>query len=178
MQTAVEEPLHIQSTRDVIWHHSDVIGRCATRVPRLKSDASHTGPQGIQAALQLFMAWPPQGPTPQSTRGHAPFLLAAALLLLPLPQWEAARRETLLQTLHRSLPAAASPPPLAELQASALPALRLWGLVDWLQRALKRGAPTSPPTAWSARFDPLSPRVSILQFCLYFWNFKGLLLKM
>jgi hypothetical protein len=111
-----------------------------------------TGPQDTQTALQAFTTWPPREGD-EVTLGHAPFLLAASLLLLPLPQWEAARRETLLQTLRTRGAADGDPGTSSgDLLSCALPALRLWGLVDWLQKELKRGAPAHSPGAWASRY--------------------------
>lgn len=132
--------------------------------------------QGLHASLQAFAMWPAEKP---DTASKAPFLLAAALVMQSLPQWKSARRETLLQTLRYGLarpvgvagPSAPPPGPGTGadnyggggpgptdqgLAAAAAPALRLWGLVDWLQGSLKREAPSQKPLSWGARCDRVS----------------------
>lgn len=110
------------------------------------------------------MEWVP-GEDSGAWRGHAPFLLAAVLMFGALPQWEAARRETLLQTLGWSWSTftyTGSPTGEELLSRSALQGLRLWGMVDWLQRSLKRGAPSDSPRAWTSRYAARCFRPNLL----------------
>ena len=83
-----------------------------------------------------------------------PFRLALALLMQSPEQWAAARRSALAYTLRahlqpapgassgRSSAAEANPGAGSALWPAAAPAVRLFGMVDELQRALK-----APPEA-------------------------------
>ena len=83
---------------------------------------------------------------------QVPFRLALALLIQSPQEWDAARRTVLLHTLHAHLQpgpsfAAVAPPSrsavseteagLLQLWREAAPAVRLFGMVDQLQRRLK-----------------------------------------
>ena len=103
---------------------------------------------------------------------QAPFRLALALLLQSPEQWAVARRPALVYTLRAhsqptggpssNLTAADKAVPGAGAAAQtwqvAAPAVRLFGMVDQLQRLLK--APADGAAGWQAAMDhrwPLNP---------------------